>query len=293
MKNKIIVLAIFALPFLAGCATSEKNFSATPPPIKPPESGYAPVNGIKMYYEVHGPATEVPLVLLHGGGSTIDSAFSKFLPLISKNRRVIAIEEQGHGRTEGREGPVSFTQTADDMAEVLKYLKIQRADVFGFSNGASSSLQLAIRHPEVVRKLVFASSFTKRSGAIEGFWNNFRTTKKCMMPDVLRQAFLKVNPSEDLAEKMCQKDLARITNFIETPDKDVKKVTAPTLILMGDRDIVTVNHGRELTKLLTKGRLAVMLGDHGSYLGDISASPSDPQIIQATALLVDSFLNAN
>jgi pimeloyl-ACP methyl ester carboxylesterase len=206
---------------------------------------------------------------------------------------VIAIEEQGHGRTEGRDGPVSFTQTADDMAELLKYLKIQRADVFGFSNGASSSMQLAIRHPELVRKLIFASSFTKRSGAIEGFWNNFSPSKKCMMPDVLRQAFLKANPSEDLADKMCQKDYARITKFIETPDKDVKKVTAPTLILMGDKDIVTVNHGRELTKLITKGRLAVVLGDHGSYLGDISASPGDPQIIQATALLVESFLNAN
>lgn len=259
---------------------------------KPRSTGYASVNGIKMYYEIHGPETDVPLILIHGGGSTLDSAFSKFLPLISKNRKVIAIEEQGHGRTEGRPGPVSFTQTADDMAELLRQLKIPHADVFGFSNGASSSLQMAIRHSDSVRKLIFASSFTKRSGAIDGFWNNFKNVNKCMLPEGLGEAFLKVNPRQDLLEEMCSKDLERIKNFIETPDRDVKKVKAQTLVLMGDKDIVTVKHGLELTKLIPSARLAVLPGNHGSYFGDMAAGPIDQEIIESTAKLVESFLNS-
>lgn len=133
MKFKTAVLITFFIAFVSGCAALDHrakpgNEMATKPENssaqKPRVSGYAPVNGIKMYYEIHGPATGLPLVLIHGGGSTIDSAFAKFIPIISKNRQVIAIEEQGHGRTEGRPGPVSFTQTADDVAELMKNLKV-------------------------------------------------------------------------------------------------------------------------------------------------------------------------
>jgi pimeloyl-ACP methyl ester carboxylesterase len=288
VKINAAIFVTFILGFASGCATLDSQAK-----LDNKLAGYVQVNGIKMYYESHGPPKDVPLVLIHGGGSTIDSAFSKFIPVISKNRQVIAIEEQGHGRTEGRPGPVSFVQTADDVAELLKQLKIERADFFGFSNGASSSLQVAIRHPELVRKLVFASSFTKRSGAIDGFWENFKTSKKCMLPPGLEEAFLKVNPKKDLLNEMCEKDLARIKNFVETPDKDVKKVNAPTLVLFGDRDIVKLEHGRELTKLLKNARLSVLPGNHGSYIGDISAGPGEPAMVEVTGKLVEAFLDSN
>src|SRR5919106_5071329 len=124
---------------------------------KPLESGHAPVNGIHMYYEVHGRGDGVPLVLLHGGGSTIEVTFGRVLPVLAGSRRVIAVEEQGHGRTTDRDAPVAFESSADDVAALLRHLKIEQADLLGFSNGASVALQTAIRHPLLVRKLIFAS----------------------------------------------------------------------------------------------------------------------------------------
>ena len=137
---------------------------------QPLTSGHAPVNGIHMYYEVHGRRDGVPLVLLHGGGSTIEVTFSRVLPVFAGSRRVIAVEEQGHGRTTDREAPVTFESSADDVAALLRYLQVDQADLLGFSNGASVALQVAIRHPQRVRKLVFASSITKRDGAHPQLW---------------------------------------------------------------------------------------------------------------------------
>ena len=106
-----------------------------------------PVNGIDIYYEVHGSRDGIPLVLLHGGGSTIDSNFGRVLPFLARNRRVIALEEQGHGRTSDRDQPVTFEGSADDVAGLLRYLKVPQADLLGFSNGGTVALQVAIRHP--------------------------------------------------------------------------------------------------------------------------------------------------
>lgn len=254
------------------------------------KSGFAPVNGIKMYYEIHGKGG-LPLVMIHGGGSTIDSAFSKLIPLLSKGRQIIALEEQGHGRTQGRPDAVSFIQTADDVAELMKFLKINQADVLGFSNGASSAMQLSIRHPKLVRKLVFISSFTKRSGASAGFWDNFKQADKCSLPPALKTAFLKVNPDKELMEEMCKKDSDRMRNFPETSDEEVKKIQSPTLVLMGDKDIVTVEHGRELVRLLPKGQLAVLPGAHGDFLGDASMGEVTGGMPEVTAKLVEAFLD--
>jgi pimeloyl-ACP methyl ester carboxylesterase len=115
------------------------------------QSGHAPVNGIQMYFEVHGRTEGVPLVLLHGGGSTIDVTFGKAMPFLAAKRRIVAVEEQGHGRTTDREAPVTFEASADDVAALLRHLKIEKADLLGFSNGASVALQIAIRHPALVR----------------------------------------------------------------------------------------------------------------------------------------------
>ena len=137
-------------------------------------TGHASIHGIRMYYEVHGRRDGVPLLLLHGGGSTIDSTFGRVLPLLAEHRRVIAIEEQGHGRTSDRDQPVTFEASADDAAALLRHLDVVEADVFGFSNGGSVALQVAIRHPELVRRLVFASSLTRRDGAPPQFWEFMR-----------------------------------------------------------------------------------------------------------------------
>ena len=118
------------------------------------QTGYAPVNGLQMYYEMHG--TGDPLILLHGAFSNIDTDFGKVLPLLAATRQVIGVEQQGHGRTADIDRPLSYEQMSDDTAALLRHLDIQQADVFGYSFGGGVGVQLAVRHPGVVRKLVFA-----------------------------------------------------------------------------------------------------------------------------------------
>src|SRR5215217_5818323 len=117
-----------------------------------PQTGYAPVHGLNMYYEIHGSGQ--PLVLVHGAFSAIGTSFGELLPELAKTRQVIGFEMQAHGRTADIDRPLSIEQMADDTAAALRQLGIERADIFGYSMGAGVALQVAIRHPEVVRKLV-------------------------------------------------------------------------------------------------------------------------------------------
>jgi pimeloyl-ACP methyl ester carboxylesterase len=253
---------------------------------------YAEVNGIRMYYEAHGPQTGVPLVLLHGGGSTIDVTFGRILPFLARARRVIAVEEQAHGRTSDRNAPVSFATSADDVAALLANLKVARADIFGFSNGASTGLQVAIRHPQVVRKLVFASSMTKKAGVQPQLWAFMQSADISNMPQPLKDAFLKVNPDPARLKTMHDKDAERMRNFTDVPDADLRAIRAPTLIIVGDRDIVKTEHAVELTRLIPDARLIVLAGGHGDYLGEAISTQRATRAPELTAGLVAEFLDA-
>jgi pimeloyl-ACP methyl ester carboxylesterase len=255
------------------------------------KNGYAPVNGIELYYEIHGRADGVPLLLLHGGGSTIDVTFGRVLPALSANRRVIAIEEQGHGRTSDRDAPVSFETSADDASALLRHLGIERADVFGFSNGASIGLQLAIRHPALVRKLVFASAMTKREGAHPQLWEFMRNADFSNMPQLLKDAFLRVNPDEAKLRTMHDKDAERMRNFVDVPDDLVRAIAAPTLVVVGDRDIVRPEHAIELARLIPGARLLILPAGHGEYIGEAVMTQSPTQLPGLTVRLVQEFLN--
>jgi pimeloyl-ACP methyl ester carboxylesterase len=259
---------------------------------KPLESGHAPVNGINMYYEVHGRKEGVPLVLLHGGGSTIDVTFSRVLPVFAGARRVIALEEQGHGRTTDRDAPVAFESSADDVAALLRHLKVDRADVFGFSNGASVALQVAIRHPLLVRKMVFASSITKRAGAQPQLWEFMKQANFSNMPQPLKDAFLRVNPDVQQLKTMHDKDAARMRSFQDVPDDAVRSVHAPTLIVLGDQDIVKHEHAVELTRLISGARLLILPGGHGDYLGEAVMTQKPTRYPELTARLIEEFLEA-
>jgi pimeloyl-ACP methyl ester carboxylesterase len=258
---------------------------------RPPESGHAPVNGIRMYYEVHGRQEGVPLVLLHGGGSTIGVTFGRVLPTLARRRRVIAVEEQGHGRTTDRDAPVAFDTSADDVAALLRYLKVEQADLFGFSNGASVALQVALRHPGLVRKLVFASSMIRRDGARPDFWDFMARADFANMPPALKDAFLRVNADERALRRMHDKDAARMRSFRDVPDDAVRSVRAPTLIVIGDRDIVRPEHAAELARLIPGARLLVLPGGHGDYLGEVVAAPADTRQPELTAQLIEQFLD--
>ena len=265
-----------------------------PPQTAPAASlvhaSHAAVNGLHLYYEVHGRDTGVPLLLLHGGGSTIDSTYGHILPHLAARRRVIAMEEQGHGRTSDRDRPVTFEGSADDAAALLRHLGIAQADVLGFSNGANIGLQVAVRHPALVRRLVFASGLTRRAGAPDQFWDFMHRATFDDMPQALKDAFLRVNPDPAQLRTMHDKDAARMRGFVDVPDATVAAVQAPTLILSGDRDVATPEHAVELLRLFRQARLLVVPSGHGQYLGETSAGGADDDYAELTARLLGRFL---
>lgn len=125
------------------------------------QNGYADINGLRMYYEIYGEGA-LPLVLIHGGGSTIQTTFGNIIPHLAKRRKIITMELQAHGRTNDRDVPLSFQQDADDVAALLGYLQIDKADFLGFSNGGQTLIELALRHAELINKMIVASAFYKK-----------------------------------------------------------------------------------------------------------------------------------
>jgi len=256
---------------------------------KPITSGLAPVNGINMYYEIHGKG-DIPLVLIHGGGSTIESSFGNILPLLSKHHKIIAIELQAHGRTTDRDAPESFEQDADDVAALLKYLKVDKANFFGFSNGGTTSLQIGIRHPDIVNKLVVVSASSKRDGMVPGFFEGMENATLDNMPQPLKDAYLKVAPKKDGLIVMFTKDRDRMRGFKDIPDDALKSIKAPALLLAGDKDVVLPEHQVQMSKLIPNSRLAILPGDHGSFIGEVCAK-KDSKMIEATATMITDYLN--
>jgi pimeloyl-ACP methyl ester carboxylesterase len=231
------------------------------------QSGYAPVHGLEMYYEIHGAAhpPQPPLVLLHGGGDTIQTSFADILPLLARNRQIIAFEQQGFGHTADiADRPFSFAQSADDTAALLKYLEIGHADLFGFSNGGTIALQAAIRHPQVVRKLVVASGFYQREGSsYPWFWDGFAGATLESMPKELREAYLEVAPHPENLQSFFDKCVQRMRNFPDIPADAMRGITAPALIVVGDADVMRPEHAVETFRLLPHAQLAVLPGtDH-------------------------------
>lgn len=161
MNSLSTAISVSSFAALAACGgggdTAAENIAAgkdkTMTRTIPVERGYAPVNGLKMYYEISGTGG-TSLVLLHGGGSTIDTSFDKILPSFARTRQVIAVELQVHGHTANIDRPLTFEQDADDVGALLRHLRIEAADFFGYNNGGNTVLQIAIRHPDLMRKMV-------------------------------------------------------------------------------------------------------------------------------------------
>jgi|SRR5580700_8092517 pimeloyl-ACP methyl ester carboxylesterase len=230
------------------------------------KTGYAPIEGLKLYYEILGAENSAhsPVVLLHGGGDTIRTSFGHILPGLARNRQVIAFERQGYGHTvDIADRPFSFERSADDTAALLDYLHIHQADLFGFSNGGTIALQVAIRHPQVVRKLVIASSFFSRDGADPAFWNGFATATLDMMPKELRDSYMEVAPRPEDLHSMFKKAVQLMRNFKDIPPEVIRSITAPTLVVCGDSDVMRPEHAVQEFRLLPHAQLAVLPGtDH-------------------------------
>ncbi len=253
---------------------------------------YAQVNGIKMYYEIHGQGQ--PLVLIHGGGSTLNTTFGRIIPALAKTHQVIAVDLQNHGRTAARTTvPETFEQDADDVAELLKQLNITNADVFGFSNGGSTALQIAIRHPKLVHKIVAVSAIYKRSGMPSGFWDFMKNADISAMPQVYKDAYLSIPGNTQAGlQNMHDKDAQRMQNFKDWNPEDIKAIQAPTLIVVSDQDVVLPEHAIEMSRLLPHGRLVIMPGSHGAFMGEVMAPNPDSKVPELFVAMLNEFLEA-
>lgn len=232
----------------------------------PSQTGYAPINGLRIYYEIHGVANPAhpPLVLLHGGGDTIKTSFGDVLSALARDRQVVAFEQQGYGHTADiADRPFSFEQSADDTAALLEYLHIGQADLFGFSNGGTIALQVAIRSPRVVRKLVVASGFFSRDGGYPWFWDGMVNAQLENMPKELKDAYLEVAPNPENLQVFFDKSVQRMRNFKDIPADAIRSIAAPTLVIVGDADVMRPEHAVETFRLLPHAQLAVLPGtDH-------------------------------
>jgi len=212
------------------------------------KTGYAQVNGLKIYYEVHGSGD--PILLLHGAFSSINTAFSQLIPALSKTRQVIAVELQGHGRTNDIDRPISFEAMADDVAALLKFLKKDSVDIFGYSMGGGVAQQVAIRHPSLVRRLVLAATVYK----YEGWTQETRAILPMLTAEMFAQTPIKAEYDKLAPDpKHWQEFINKMKKFVTTvynfgADK-IKALKSPTLIITGDGDGVLPEHAVEMYRL--------------------------------------------
>jgi pimeloyl-ACP methyl ester carboxylesterase len=223
-------------------------------------TGYAPVGDLRMYYEVHGSGE--PLVLLHGAYMTIEM-MGPLVNGLAESRRVIAVELQGHGRTADIDRPLTYEHLADDTAGLLHHLELESAGVVGYSMGAAAALQLAIRHPAAVRKLVAISTSFTSDGAHAALLEMVPTVTADMFAgSPIEREYQRLAPNPGafptLVEKLKQLDS---TDFA-WPEEDIRGIPAPTLIVVGDSDAIRLEHAVEFFKL--RG---------GGVMGDLEGLP--------------------
>jgi len=202
---------------------------------KPTDSGYAPVNGIKVYYEVYGEGK--PIVLLHGAFYTIEMNWGQLIPELSKTRKVIAIESQGHGHTPFSDRKLDIVTLANDVEGVMNFLKVDSADVAGYSMGGSIAYQLAVNSPKRVRKLVIISSTYKTSGWLPVVNNAFKGFKPQFLTNTpMKAAYDEVAPDKTKWTKYLEQMIAFAGVPFNVGDANIAKIASPVLLLSGDND---------------------------------------------------------
>jgi pimeloyl-ACP methyl ester carboxylesterase len=219
---------------------------------------YAPVNDLEMYFEIHGEGP--PLILLHGAYMTIDM-MGPLLPGLATTRQVIAAEMQGHGRTADIDRPMSYEQMADDTAALARYLGVETADVVGYSMGGGVALQIAIRYPALVRRLVVMSASFRWDGMPEIAREMFPTiTPEMFAGSPIEEAYQRLAPHPDHFPHLVEKMTALDSTPFAWPDDAIRAITAPTLIVLGDSDGVTLDHAVEFFKLRGGGVMGDLAG---------------------------------
>jgi len=213
-----------------------------------PRTGYAPVNGLKMYYEVHGQGA--PVVLLHGSFMTITNNWTDAIARLSKSRQVIAVEMQGHGRTADIDREFRYENLADDIAALLDHLKIEQADVLGYSMGGGVALQVAIRHPDKVRKVVSISAVFRHDGWVKEAVEMFPQIDSAMFKgSPIEAEYKKLSPTPDRFETFFKRVIQMDIKPYDFGAEKLKATRAPMFFIHGDADGVRLDHVAEMFRL--------------------------------------------
>jgi pimeloyl-ACP methyl ester carboxylesterase len=256
------------------------------------QRGYASVNGLEMYYEIHGAGP--PLVLLHGALMTIEG-FGKLLPSLAATRQVIAVEQQAHGRTADIERPLDYEQMADDTAALLGQLGIGQADLFGYSMGATIALRLAIQHPEAVRKLVIAAPAYRPEGFYPEVLDNISKLKpEDFAGSPWLEGYARMAPDPDHWPALLAKVRDLVGGFEGWPPAEIGSITAPAMVIVGDSDVIRPEHAVELFRLLGGGVSGDTVGLPRSQLAVLPGTTHVTVVDRADWLtpMVDEFLAA-
>ena len=215
-----------------------------------PTTGYAPVNGLEMYYEMHGSSSGEPLVLLHGSFMTITNNWTGWIGELSKARQVIAVELQGHGRTADINRDFTYESLADDIAALLDYLTIAQADLLGYSMGGGVAMQVAIRHPDKVRKVVSVSAFFRHDGVVEEALDAFpKLTADAFKGSPIETEYKKLSPTPDEFPNFVTRVIATQLKPYDFGADRLKATKAPFFFVHGDADGVRLDHIAEMFRL--------------------------------------------
>ena len=266
-------------------------YSSNGQQVKPSNRGYAPVNGIKVYYEVYGKGR--PVILLHGAFYTIDLNWGQLIPELSKTRKVIAIEMQGHGHTPFSDRELSITTLASDVEKVMDYLKIDSADVAGFSMGGSVAYQFAVQSPKRLRRLVIISSTYKTSGWLPIVNGGFKDFKPEFFDNTpIKIAYDAVAPDKTKWRKYLEQMFAFAKVPFNVGDSNISKITAPVLIISGDNDGLDKVELMKTYQLLGGGISADLQPMPKSQLAIVPSQGHVSLMMQTTTILnyLNSFL---
>lgn len=290
------------LALLASCQPQKKDGQNASNPsgdtvhtqkIQPSDTGYAEVNGLKMYYEVYG--TGKPVVLLHGSFMNIPLNWSHIIPLLAKDRKVIVMEMQGHGRTRDISREMTYEGMADDISGLLKHLKTDSADILGYSMGGGVAFQMAVRHPEQVRRLVVLSG----TYAHDGWWPDVEAsfgtiTADMFMGSPIQKQYDSLGNDPGHFREFVKKVMSMDRNPYDW-SKDVKNIQAPIFVAIGDADGVRYEHALELFRAKGGGKMGDMHGMPKSRLAIIPGTTHIGMMLRTDWLIpmVTDFLDAD
>jgi pimeloyl-ACP methyl ester carboxylesterase len=282
--NSLKPVLMSAMLFLAALKANGQQ-------IKPVKSGYAPVNGIEVYYEVYGEGK--PLILLHGAFYTIEMNWGQLIPELSKTRKVIAIEFQGHGHSPYSDRKLDIATLARDVEGVMNYLKLDTADVAGYSMGGSVAYQFAVQSPERLSKLVIISSTYKTDGWLPVVSTGFKNFKPEFFDNTpLKTGYDAVAPDKTKWPKFVK----QMIDFAQTPfncgDSNIAKITAPVLIISGDNDGTNKVELMKTYQLLGGGVAADLQPMPKSHLAIVPSQSHVGLMMQTKTILgyLDDFL---